>query len=795
MWLPLDWVTRREPRTNLMRRRRRGQHKVLRAQLWVLELEPRLQPSGTLIFSDNFDQPIGSQPNPATWAPQNATDPNNPNVVYTNSTSTLSVVADPTAVGGKALAMSLMPDPNNQGKYDSSEIGTSIDPVAGQLLYGQIDASIKLPGGPNGQGDGIWPAFWMLGNNIGQVGWPTCGEMDIMENKGSTPGEIQGTIHGPGYQNTGITTKYDLPSGQAFYSSYHLFAVNWAPNLVQFSVDGNVYATLTPASLPNGGVWEFNHPFYIMLDVCDGGPFAGPPDGNSTFPQTMYVNYVQAYSYVAPPTVTAVSPAIGAAAGGTSVTITGTGFTNATQVDFGTNNPAASFVVNSDTQITAVGPSGSPGNVDITVTTAGGTSATSSSDQFTFDDSTTTSVVSSVNPSVFGQGVTFTATVSPVVGSNTPGGTVTFMDGSNTLGTATLSGGTATYTTSALAVGSQSIAAVYNGDANDAGSTSTQTESVTKDSSTTAISSSADPSVNGQTVAITAAVTANSPGSGTPAGTVTFKLNGVAQPAVKLNAQGQASFVFSPTLGTYNVIATYNGGANFTFSNSSNLQQVVNKDSTTTFLASSANPSVNGQTVTITATVSANSPGSGIPPGKVTFKVNGTAQPAVKLNAQGQATFTFSPTVGTYTVTASYSGGADFTISTSQPLSQVVNKDAALVVLVSSLNPSTFGQLIIFTATVSAATPGSGVPTGTVEFLDGTTVLGFRTLTAGQATFRTSTLSVGSHSISVKYEGDSGFNIETSDALTETVNAAGAMAALFDDLNSWRAQRAFKRLP
>ena len=100
-----------------------------------------------------------------------------------------------------------------------------------------------MPGGPNGQGVGIWPAFWMLGTNINQVGWPNCGEIDIMENKGSTPGEVQGTLHGPGYSGgSGITSYYDLPGGQNFYSSYHVFAADWGPNFVNFLVDGHIYA-------------------------------------------------------------------------------------------------------------------------------------------------------------------------------------------------------------------------------------------------------------------------------------------------------------------------------------------------------------------------------------------------------------------------------------------------------------------------------------------------------------------------------------------------------------------------
>jgi hypothetical protein len=403
-----------------------------------------------------------------------------------------------------------------------------------------------------------------------------------------------------------------------------------------------------------------------------------------------------------------------------------------------------------------------------------------------FESSASIGSSSTNDTAVYGEPVTLKAVLTSVEsGGPVATGEVSFYDGPAVpLGTANIDNtGTATLPLSTpLSVGSHTITAVYNGDPFYTGSSASLTETITKDSTTTTLGSSANPTVSGQKVTITATVTANEPGSGIPTGTVTFKVNGTAQPAVKLNAAGQAFFMFSPTVGTYNVIATYNGGANFNFSNSSNLAQVVNKDGTTTALVSSANPSVNGQTVMLTATVTANSPGTGTPAGTVTFKVNGSNQATITLNAKGQAVFAFSPIVGTYTVTASYNGGVNFTISTSPTLHQVVNKDATTVLLVSSLNPSTFGQAVTFTAAVSAAAPGSGVPSGAVYFLDGTTIIGFGILSAGQATFKTSTLSVGSHSITGKYYGNSQFNAQTSAVLNQVVNAAAVVEMLFADL-------------
>jgi beta-glucanase (GH16 family) len=272
-------------------------------------LEPRLLLSANLVFNDDFNLPAGTQPSTGNWYYNLGNDPNNTNVQYSDTPSTLQIVNDAGATDGKALAMTLSRDPNNAGHYLSARINTSVDLIAGNEQYGHIEARIKLPGGPNGQGVGIWPAFWMLGNNIGTVGWPNCGEIDIMENKGSTPGEILGTIHGPGYSGgSGITAKYDLPGGQTFYSGYHVFAADWGPNFVNFLVDGHLYASRTPANLPAGTTWAFNHPFYIILDVAEGGAFAGGPGPNSVFPQTMLVDYVRATAFplsAAPPLVDA----------------------------------------------------------------------------------------------------------------------------------------------------------------------------------------------------------------------------------------------------------------------------------------------------------------------------------------------------------------------------------------------------------------------------------------------------------------------------------------------------------
>ncbi len=159
--------------------------------------------------------------------------------------------------------------------------------------YGRLEARIKIP-----FGQGIWPAFWMLGDDIAKVGWPTCGEIDIMENIGREPGVVHGTIHGPGYSAAkGIGSPFALPQGKKFSDDFHLYAVEWAPQAIRFYVDDSLYATRTPADLPSGAKWVYDHPFFLLLNLAVGGYWPGYPDATTQFPQTMQVDYVRVYQW------------------------------------------------------------------------------------------------------------------------------------------------------------------------------------------------------------------------------------------------------------------------------------------------------------------------------------------------------------------------------------------------------------------------------------------------------------------------------------------------------------------
>jgi Bacterial Ig-like domain (group 3) len=331
---------------------------------------------------------------------------------------------------------------------------------------------------------------------------------------------------------------------------------------------------------------------------------------------------------------------------------------------------------------------------------------------------TTTSVASSANPSVVGQQVTYTATVSVTSpGGATPAGTVDFKDGGTTVCSAKPLTGSAPFTatcqqTYGATSSGHSITAVYSGDSLTATSTSSALNQVVNQAATTtALASSANPSVVGQQVTYTATVTVNSPGAGTPSGSVTFKDGGS---TISCEA-GSGSFNGSTATckQTYNAVsaghsitAVYNGDASFATSTSSAATQVVNQAATTTSVASSANPSVVGQQVTYTATVSVTSPGAGTPTGTVTFKDGTTALTC----ESGSSAFNGSiatckqtyGTTGSHSITAVYGGDINFATSTSTALNQSVNGPDTFTLN----NPGTQTAGTAFNVTITAKLPG-----------------------------------------------------------------------------------------
>ena len=389
---------------------------------------------------------------------------------------------------------------------------------------------------------------------------------------------------------------------------------------------------------------------------------------------------------------------------------------------------------------------------------------------------TVATIASSLNPSVVGQSVTFTATITSTT-PGTPTGTVTFLDGGNTLGApvALPASGKATFTTSSLAAGNHSIFCMYSGDATFAPATSSGIVQMVATSTSTVLTSSLNPSTVGVGVTFTATVTST---AGPVTGSVAF-FDGATQISnpTSLTAGSATLTITTLTQGTHSITAKYFGGGPFAPSTSTAVSQVVNAGgntaATTTTLASSANPSTVGQAVTFTAT--ATSATAGTLTGTISFFDGATQIGNPVTIAAGTATVSSSTLAqGTHSITAKYSGDAKFSTSTSTALSQVVNAGALIGTTTMLTGPATAtaGANVTFMASVTPAS-GTKVPTGTVAFLDGATSLGPGTLNAsGSTTFSTSTLSVGTHSITAQYGGDANFSTSTSTGISINITAA-----------------------
>lgn len=386
---------------------------------------------------------------------------------------------------------------------------------------------------------------------------------------------------------------------------------------------------------------------------------------------------------------------------------------------------------------------------------------------------TTTTLSSSLNPATVGQAITLTATVQAGSGVSVAG-TVTFLDGSTTLGTVTLASNSAQLTTSTLAQGAHALTAVYAANTNFAGSTSAAvSETVNQVATTTSLASSLNPAPAGQSVTLTAAIQAGAGNSAS--GTVTFLDGSVTLGAAAVSNNSAQFTTSSLAPGAHAITAVYSGSTTFAGSTSSALTETVNLIATTTTLASSLNPALASQSVTLTATVQA---GTGISTtGTVNF-MDGSSTLGTATLSNNSAQLTVSTlAVGTHTITAVYGGSTDFGGSTSSPLTQTVNQSGTTTTLVSNLNPATFGQGVPFVATVQ--TPSGGAATGTVTFYDGSTTLGTAAVTNNGVQHNVALLTLagflgGSHAITAAYSGDANYAPSTSSALTETVNPASS---------------------
>lgn len=247
---------------------------------------PPASQSYQLVWSDEFNGTDGSAPDASKWAIQTGGNGwgNNELEYYTARPQNVQVS------GGNLVITAVKEDytgPDGVTQhYTSARIQTK---GLFSQTYGRFEARIKIP-----KGQGMWPAFWMLGTDIDTNPWPACGEIDIMENIGKEPAILHGSLHGPGYAPGNVTAAYMLPTG-ALSDDYHLYAVEWEAQQVRFYVDSTLYATFTSANLPSGSPWEFNKPFFILLNLAVGGDWPGNPDSTTQFPQQMLVDYVRVY--------------------------------------------------------------------------------------------------------------------------------------------------------------------------------------------------------------------------------------------------------------------------------------------------------------------------------------------------------------------------------------------------------------------------------------------------------------------------------------------------------------------
>ncbi len=253
-----------------------AQEKTTRRSNWILT------------WQDEFDAPNGSPVDPGKWTAEIGGGGwgNRELQYYTNRIN--NAYQENGSLVIKAIKEEYTGADKVTREYTSARLITK---KTFTTQYGRFVARIKVP-----RGQGIWPAFWMLGVDIDKVGWPKSGEIDIMEYIGKEPTNIYATIHGPGYSGKGgLSTPYSLPGKDKFADDFHTFAVEWEPNTLRFYCDDVLFKTVTPLDLPAGTKWVFDRPYFILLNLAIGGNWPGSPDSTTEFPQVMMVDYVRVY--------------------------------------------------------------------------------------------------------------------------------------------------------------------------------------------------------------------------------------------------------------------------------------------------------------------------------------------------------------------------------------------------------------------------------------------------------------------------------------------------------------------
>lgn len=247
-----------------------------------------------LLWRDEFEGPKGAPPDPSKWERERGGEGwgNHELQYYTDQAQNAALDGNSCLV----ITARTNTDVDSENRlcwYGPSRFTSARLLTRGRFsfTYGGVEARIKLP-----FGQGIWPAFWMLGENFGEVGWPACGEIDIMENIGRESGIVHGTVHGPGYSGAkGISGQQALPEGRAMKDEFHVFAVEWQPRIIRWYMNNQLYFEVKQAQLPKGTPWPFDHPFFLLLNMAVGGDWPGSPDDTTVFPQVMLIDFVRVY--------------------------------------------------------------------------------------------------------------------------------------------------------------------------------------------------------------------------------------------------------------------------------------------------------------------------------------------------------------------------------------------------------------------------------------------------------------------------------------------------------------------
>jgi len=235
-----------------------------------------------LAWSDEFDGSAGAQADSSKWVYETG----NGSGGWGNAELEYYRAENGVLDGRGNLVITTKQETASGFQYTSARLKTQ--GKAG-WTYGHIESRIKIP-----YGQGVWPAFWLLGSDINRVSWPGCGEIDVMENISKEPTDVHGTMHCPGYSGgAGPTAIYALPGTGEFADDFHIFTIEWEVNVIRWYVDGNLFSTKTPTDIGSGNTWVFDKPFFILLNFAVGGTWPGSPDSSTTFPQTMQVDYIR----------------------------------------------------------------------------------------------------------------------------------------------------------------------------------------------------------------------------------------------------------------------------------------------------------------------------------------------------------------------------------------------------------------------------------------------------------------------------------------------------------------------